>query len=188
MEVEEKIKKVIELFGEGQKKEAVAEAVGYSTTNSLSRFMLTHDYRWDKRINNYVTEAASKQPMYQVNNQVNEQESSEGVSTSQAAAFSLLENPDVISLLNQSQDLLVLLEKPVTESKLEIYDTEYNFWKNAQKFSHTRKASIATSLRLPNDLNEELAVFRKKTSLTQTQVICMALDYFMNQFKSVADK
>ncbi|WP_240371391.1 hypothetical protein [Anoxybacteroides rupiense] len=169
---EEKIKKIIAMYAEKKEAKEIAMEVGYSNPRSLSRFMTKMNYRWDAHLHNYIPDHPPSLKTEQA------------MDTSGPEAFNpldLLENAEVIRLLQQSNKLLDFIEnqepfpRPNTQPS-------YNLWQKAQEFAYTKKASYTTSVRLPIELYEKLQTFREQTNLTQTQVMCLALDYFISQF------
>ncbi|WP_016993637.1 hypothetical protein [Lysinibacillus boronitolerans] len=57
---DEKVKKILQLLGEGFSKEEVAEQFRYSTYRSMDSFMNRKNFMWDKRKGNYVPADALK--------------------------------------------------------------------------------------------------------------------------------
>lgn len=178
---EEKVKKVIDLYSQNLPVEEIARAVGYSHPKSLSRFMSDMSYKWDNIKKNYVPRADEKV----------KKRSSKGepVKESKEAKFNvdpldLLEDDRVITLLQQSDKLLGLLQPNGQTSNNQSNKTQYSFWRKAQEFAFARKANYTTSVRLPVDLHDRFKDFSSKTNLSQTQLICMSIDYFIDKFES----
>ncbi|MBH0169303.1 hypothetical protein [Fictibacillus sp. 18YEL24] len=179
---EEKIKKVIEMYEEGYEVKDIARAVGYSHPKSLSRFMGDMQYKWDNVKKNYV---------YQVNTK--KASSKTDVKTEKAEKkttdpLDLLEDNKVISLLQHSEKLLGLLHDKNNTDSNQQSKSGYSFWRKAQEFAFTKKANYTTSVRLPIDLHERFKTFGSMTNLSQTQLICMSIDYFIERFESKATK
>jgi hypothetical protein len=182
---EEKIKKVIEMYAQKKDVKEIAMAIGYSNPKSLSRFMSKMNYRWDARTNNYIpndinvkTNVKPTEPKKAANISTEETQIKETLDP-----LDLLERSEVISLLQQSSKLLDLIDGK-DKSQGTGAKSSYSLWKKAQEFAYARKASYTTSVRLPIELYEKLKEFREHTNLTQTQVVCLALDYFISRFES----
>lgn len=178
----EKVNKVISLYKQGIEVEKIVKEMGYSHAQSLSRFMKRMNYKWDNQLKNYsLIDNGIELKQKTVSNVQTQADSSNKID-----ALDLLENQEVLSLLQQSDILLSIIEKQKSRSSSAqgIEKTTYNFWKKANEFAFMRKASYTTSVRLPIELNDRFNKFKAETSLTQTQLLCMALDYFMNKFET----
>lgn len=60
---DDKVKKILQLLGEGFSREEVAEQFRYSTYRSMDSFMSRKNFCWDKRKGNYVPADAFKAPL-----------------------------------------------------------------------------------------------------------------------------
>ena len=181
---QEKVDKVIDLYNQGLNVDDIAFQVGYSHPKSLTRFMTGMNYKWDNRKKNYE--------FYAKGAETNRAPIKDKEVTSQKSVdpLDLLENQDVLSLLQQSGVLLQLIDKQKVRSN-NLSNSEkssYSFWKKAQEFAFMRKASYTTSVRLPVELNDRLNKFKSDTNLTQTQILCMSLDFFIARFDSKVTK
>jgi hypothetical protein len=182
---EEKALKIIRLYSQGLDAEEIALKVGYSNSRSLSRFMRKMNYKWDNRQSNYVKEDSGIENKKQVYKAA-EENNIKG-NTKNIDPLDLLEDPKVLLALEQSDLLLDLINsQKVKESKTSTASEKpsYSFWKKAQEFAFMRKASFTTSVRLPIELHDRLNRFKEDSNLTQTQILCMAIDYFMDRFES----
>jgi len=184
MNEQEKVARVISLYSQGVPVEKIVAELGYSHHQSLSRFMKRMNYKWDNKEKNYVYIDEGGR----VNNKVSDIEKSPRRAETNIDPLDLLENKEVLKMLQQSDVLLKLIEKQnAKQEQIQNQNGEkntYNFWKKANEYSFMRKASYTTSVRLPIDLNDRFNKFKEETSLTQTQLLCMALDYFMNKFEA----
>ncbi|TMN21916.1 hypothetical protein [Lentibacillus cibarius] len=176
---EEKVTKAIELYAQGLDAEEVAWKVGYSSSRSLSRFMRNMNYMFDNRLKNYVL--IDDESKGKTTETVNNKKTQENKGDKNIDPLELLEKPEVLSALQHSDKLLNLINTGGIEEPKE--DSSYSFWRKAQDFAFMRKASFTTTVRLPVELNERVDKFKESSNLTQTQIICMSLDYFINAFE-----
>ncbi|MQR94772.1 hypothetical protein [Fictibacillus phosphorivorans] len=173
-DINPKVQKVLQLFEEGLKVEEVAPKVGYSHPKSLSRFMSQHGYRWDTQLGNYIiSEVIIEQTpdlTFVLDEEVEEDKP-------------VLKTYD--GLFEKFIDLVKEFENKGTETNL--HDRDFlNFWKKAQKYRKSSTYSIVKSFRITEEIEGKLARFSKQTHLSQKQIICMALDDFMEHYEEEA--
>ncbi|WP_256815805.1 hypothetical protein [Cytobacillus sp. Bac17] len=181
---EEKVKKVIDLYSKNYEVDEVARAVGYSHPKSLSRFMGDMSYKWDNVKKNYVPRVGEKAAVKKKNINTKQMITSKKNNVN-VDPLDLLEDDRVITLLQQSDRLLGLLQPSgLAPPTNQTNRPQYSFWRKAQEFAFARKANYTTSVRLPVDLHDRFKDFCTKTNLSQTQLICMSIDYFIEKFES----
>jgi hypothetical protein len=166
-----KVQQVLLYFEQGLQVEEVAPKVGYSHPKSLSRFMSQQGYRWDSQIGNYVIgEVLNKPP--ESTNATNEQ-------------IDFLQNETYDVLFEKFLNLVREFEgKGKVTNK---HERDFlNFWKKAQKYRRSSTYSIVKSFRITEEIEGKLAKFSKRTHLSQKQIICMALDDFMEHYQDEA--
>lgn len=185
---QEKVEKVIDLYNQGIDVEEIAAQVGYSHPKSLSRFMAKMNYKWDNHKKNYILIDKGAE----IKRAPKSEKGEKAVTVEKAIdPLDLLERKEVLALLQQSDELLNLIDSQKIKDTKALTNNEkttYSFWKKAQDFAFMRKASYTTSVRLPIELNARLNKFKEDSNLTQTQILCMALDYFMTRFESKITK
>jgi hypothetical protein len=167
-ELNNKVSQILDLFKKGKDVNEVALLVGYSHPKSLSRFMSQNGYRWDSQQGNYV-----------LNEQVDMQQ--------EIIPEVIIQETELVTydlLFEKFMDLVQMLDNNQSTKKVD--RDLLNFWKKAQKYRRSSTYSIVKSFRITEEIEEKLAKFSRKTALTQKQIICMALDDFMEHYHSEA--
>ncbi|MED4780350.1 hypothetical protein [Brevibacillus choshinensis] len=178
MTQQKKIALILQMFSEGKASQEIAEAAGYSGSRSLSRFMLTSGYRWNKVLKNYITDLNfEQQEPADTQQEVTPTEIAPEM-TVDLAIEDLMNSESVRQLLMNANEIISLLEGTNTKAKCQ----NQNFWKDAQQFGNSKERSITKCFRFSISLDDQLTKLSTETGLTQKQIVCLALDSFLKQF------
>lgn len=174
----EKIALIIQMFSDGNASQEIAEAVGYSGARSLSRFMLTSGYRWNKALKNYITDLNYEQQELTASQQEIPPSEIAPEKTVDLGIEDLINSESVRQLLMNANEVISLLENTNTKVKYQNQD----FWKDAQQFGNSKERSITKCFRFSISLDDQLTKLSTETGLTQKQIVCLALDSFFKHY------